>query len=93
VEKPATAHDSAKWVPLRYYLRVQRAKRQEITMSFRQVEGILGDGLPKPARKYPEWWANDAANEQARSWLDAGWHVRTADLAAETVVFEQEARP
>jgi hypothetical protein len=57
-------------------------------LSFRQIEDVLGDGLPKPARKYPEWWQNDAANDQARAWLDAGWQVREADLPGERVVFE-----
>jgi hypothetical protein len=81
---------AARWVPLRYYLRLQRAKGAELTFSFRRLEGILGDGLPKPARKYPEWWANDGANEQARAWLDEGWRVHAVDLATETVIFEQQ---
>ena len=82
---------SARWVPLRYYLRLQRAKGGEIALSFRRLEAILGDGLPRPARKYLEWWANDPANEQARSWLEEGWCVRSVDLAAETVLFERLA--
>lgn len=86
--KPAI-RDAAKWVPLRYYLRVQRGKAATLTLRFRQIEDILGDGLPKPARKYPEWWANDVATAQAQAWLEEGWHVAAADLAGETVVFEQ----
>ena len=77
-----------RYVPLHYYLKVQRARKQDLAMSFRQIEAILGDGLPKPARKYPEWWANDEANEQARAWLAAGWQVQGADLPAESVRFE-----
>ena len=84
---------AARWVPLRYYLRLQRARVPEIAFSFRRLEGILGDGLPRPARKYPEWWANDGANEQARAWLEEGWRVRAVDLATETVVFELAASP
>jgi glutathione S-transferase len=80
--------DPGKWVPLRHYLRLKRGRNQELALSFRQIEDVLGDGLPKPARKYPEWWHNDAANEQARAWLESGWRVREADLAAERVVFE-----
>jgi hypothetical protein len=80
--------NAARWVPLRHYLKLLRPRRQELAMGFRQIEEILGDGLPKPARKYPEWWANDAANEQARAWLEAGWRVREADLGAERVIFE-----
>jgi hypothetical protein len=80
--------DAAKWVPFRYYLRVQRAKAAALTLRFRQIEDILGDGLPRPARKYAEWWANDASTAQAQAWLEEGWRVASADLARETVVFE-----
>lgn len=84
---------SARYVPLRYYLGVQRKRRPELTLTFRQIEGVLGDGLPKPARKYPEWWANDPANEQARAWLEAGYRVRKADLAGESVEFARAEEP
>lgn len=85
--------DAGRWVPLRYYLRVQRTRGAEITMTFRQIEGVLGDGLPKPARKYPEWWANDATSEQAHAWLDVGWRVASCDLAAESVAFVRDEPP
>lgn len=81
-------NDTARWVPLRYYLRIQRRKHQTLTMTFRQIEAILGDGLPKPARRYEHWWANDPDSLQAHAWLDEGWLVASADLAAETVSLE-----
>jgi hypothetical protein len=80
--------DAAKWVPLYQYLKLKRARNQELALSFRQIEDVLGDGLPKPARKYPEWWDNDDAHEQARAWLESGWRVRDVDLPAERVIFE-----
>jgi len=76
-----------RYVPLHYYLKVQRVRKQDLAMTFRQIEAILGDGLPKPARKYLEWWANDEANEQAHAWLTAGWRVQAADLLAESIHF------
>ncbi len=82
-------HSAARWVPFRHYLKLQLARRQELQLGFRQIEAILGDGLPKPARKYPEWWANDPANEQAHTWLDAGWVVTAVDLQAEEVHLER----
>lgn len=78
---------AGRYVPLHYYLKVQRVRKQDLAMTFRQIEAILGDGLPTPARKYPEWWANDEANEQAQAWLTAGWRVQTADLPAESIHF------
>jgi hypothetical protein len=80
--------DAAKWVPLQQYLKLKRARNQELALGFRQIEDVLGDGLPKPARKYREWWSNDDANDQARAWLQSGWRVRDVDLAAERVIFE-----
>ncbi|HWE62423.1 MAG TPA: hypothetical protein VHB98_11985 [Chloroflexota bacterium] len=80
--------DATKWVPLRYYLRARRTRDPELTLRFRQIEDILGDGLPKPARKSADWWANDAATAQALAWLEVGWRVKSVDLAGETVSFE-----
>ncbi len=79
--------DSGRWVPLTYYLRLQRGRQPAVEMTFRQVEEVLGDGLPKPARKQPEWWRNDDAVPQARAWIDAGWRVDTVDLPNELVTF------
>jgi hypothetical protein len=83
-----SVNDAAKWVPLQQYLKLKRARNQELVLGFRQIEDVLGDGLPKPARKYPEWWSNDDAHDQARAWLHSGWRVRSVDLPAERVIFE-----
>ena len=87
-ESCMSLNTTARWIPLRHYLYLQHQRHQELTLGFRQIEGILGDALPKPARKYPEWWANDNASDQARAWLAAGWQVRCANLADEQVTFE-----
>ena len=79
--------DAGRWVPLTYYLRLKRGCQPAVDLTFRQIEAVLGDGLPKPARKQPEWWGNDAANPQAAAWLDAGWQVGEVDLAGERVTF------
>ena len=86
-------NNAAKWVPLRHYLKLQIGRHRELRLGFRQIEAILGDGLPRPARKSPEWWANDPANAQARAWLDVGWLVLSADLQAEEVLLEQVPQP
>lgn len=83
--------DAARWVPLRHYLGLKRGRTPELIVSFSQIEDVLGDALPKPARKYAAWWENNAANDQARAWLDAGWQVRAADLDTRQVIFEPVA--
>lgn len=57
--------------------------------SFAEIELLLGRGLPKSARKYRQWWANDASHTQAAAWLSIGWEVETANLTAERVMFRK----
>lgn len=82
-----------KYDPLAAHLRRQRVK--QVTMSFRDIERLLGALLPNSASR-PEWWANEAdprsRHVQCRSWLSAGYHaflVRGADR----VRFEKTAPP
>ena len=59
--------------------------------SFAEIEAILGFPLPASARKYREWWGNQAGagHSQARGWQDAGWRVWKVDLDEERVVFQR----
>jgi hypothetical protein len=81
------AQDASRWVPLTYYLRLKNGRQPALAMTFRQIEAVLGDGLPKPARTQREWWRNDAALPQAQAWLAAGWQVSEVDLSNERVTF------
>jgi hypothetical protein len=62
-----------KYEPLREHLASMPADIASVTMSFDEVEDIVG-GLPPSARKFRQWWANDSKVE-ARAWRAAGWHV------------------
>ena len=61
------------------------------SLTFRQVERIIGTALPDSARKprnYQSWWANDKTHVQAASWLDTGWNTNgKPDLAEERIRF------
>ncbi len=62
----------------------------EATLTFAQLEGILGAPLPAAAWTRG-WWVNDrVAAPQAHAWLAAGWVVRwvrrSGDQAAVTFV-------
>lgn len=54
----------------------QRADR-EFILSFAEIENIAGFELPKSARIYAPWWANEATHStthvQCRAWCDAGY--------------------
>jgi hypothetical protein len=80
-----------KYEPLTDHLQ-GRAPR-EWAASFTQIEKILGFKLPPSARRYREWWGNQAGagHSQARGWQDAGWQVWKVDLRGEKVIFQRRA--
>lgn len=64
----------------------------ETTLTFTEVETILGFPLPPTARERSQWWANEAGNTrhvQCNSWTCAGFRVKNLDLTKESVVFER----
>ena len=47
-----------KYAPLQTYLKKLPASKQCVTLSFVEIEKIIGAKLPKSAFTYREWWAN-----------------------------------
>ncbi len=78
---------TSRYDPLRRHL----AERTEpvVRLTFAAIERILGVDLPKSARQYRPWWANEEAGTHvhARAWLDAGRRTANVDLNAGTVEF------
>ncbi len=78
----------SKYFPL--FSRLQRAAGAPVTMTFTQIEELLGASLPGSARVRAGWWSNRSQGAvQAVAWMDAGYHVQAVDLVAETVRFEK----
>ena len=79
-----------KYVALHKYLTERYA--DAVTMSFTQIEDVLGTELPAVARALPEWWTAASVQSenqtQAQAWALAG---RTAEpnLGAQIVRFER----
>ena len=50
--------------------------RGEFTLTFRQIEDVLGIPLPASASR-PQWWANvtGTSHSQSRAWQDAGFEA------------------
>jgi uncharacterized HhH-GPD family protein len=46
-----------------------------VTLSFEEIEALIGRSLPTSASKYGVWWANSATNPQSRGWMSFGWKV------------------
>lgn len=78
----------SKYYPL--FLRLQQAAGAPVTLRFAEIETLLKTSLPGSARTRVGWWSNRSKGAvQASAWMDAGYHVQSVDLAAETVQFDK----
>jgi len=78
--------------PLEKYL--FRQTGASVTMTFAEVERVIGCKLPPSAHKRNEWWSNNATNHsQAKAWLGAGFETTNLDRKAKRVVFRRIAHP
>jgi Txe/YoeB family toxin of Txe-Axe toxin-antitoxin module len=83
---------TAKYVPLARYLLNLAPPKRSVTLSFSQIEQILGpnETLPNSARRHRPWWANDTTGHvQASAWLSAGWRVAKVSFYNKSVTFEE----
>jgi hypothetical protein len=73
-----------KYGPLALYLRAVPSSTRELTLSFSEIERILGAPLPESATTYRPWWGNQKNSKsrpQAHAWLSAGFLVDTVNQA------------
>lgn len=64
-------------------------------LSFERIEAILGFRLPKSAREYQAWWANQVGegHVQSNAWLDNGWHTELLSLTGKHIAFKPVNTP
>jgi hypothetical protein len=69
---------TSKYEPLRENL--AKRPRGEFTLTFKQIEEILGFRLPQSAAR-PQWWANvvDGHHSQTKAWREAGFDAFLID--------------
>lgn len=75
-----------KYDPLCDYL--SKADKDNISLTFTEIEDIISDDLPHSARNHRAWWAN-GGHSQSHAWLNAGYSVIVVDFALERVIFEK----
>lgn len=76
----------SKYYPL--FAHLQQAAGEPVTLTFSQIEQMLGSSLPGSARQRAGWWSNRSQGAvQAAAWMGAGYHVAKVDLAAQAVRF------
>ena len=73
-----------KYIDLKNYLLY--SKKEQIHMSFNEIEQILGFSLPPSAYVHKPWWAN-GGHSQANAWLDVGYKVSNVNLKEKEVTF------
>ncbi|MEM9214269.1 MAG: helix-turn-helix domain-containing protein [Cyanobacteria bacterium P01_F01_bin.150] len=79
----------SKYHPL--FKHLQHCKDAEITLSFAEIEALIGDTLPASARVRRNWWSNRDSTSalQAKAWIHAEYHVKTTNLEEQQVTFQQ----
>lgn len=69
---------------------LQDQGRDEINLSFADIEQVLGMPLPQSARRHLAHWYGYEGTALGRAIRDAGWRAHQVDLTDETVTFIRE---
>ena len=77
----------AKYDPLQRFLSAQ--PEDACSLTFSQIERIIGASLPPSARRHRSWWGNDNTHVQAQTWMGAGWMADPPRLDEEIVPFRR----
>lgn len=78
-----------KYDPLRAYL--SESGLDSVSLTFLEIEKILGCALPDSAYEHRQWWGN-GSHSQAKAWLNAGYVTAQVSSSCGTVTFlRQEA--
>ena len=77
----------SKYEPLSAFLKLQM--RDEIPMTFSEIEQIVGSKLP-PSKRNRAWWSNNPDNSvMTKAWLEAGYKTVSVDIPGEKLVFRR----
>lgn len=63
---------------------LKKSRKREVTLSFDDIENVIGGELPKSARMYAGWW--DDSHSHSSAWINAGYKVKV-DMKNKTVKF------
>jgi hypothetical protein len=64
--------------------------RDEISLTFADVEQVVRMPLPHSARRHPTHWYGYEGTALGRAIRDAGWHASQVNLTDETVVLKRD---
>lgn len=71
------------------------ASQRTLTLSFSDIEGVIGDRLPPSAYEHEAWWSNSPSHPLAKAWRAAGWRRPRGgiNLQEQRVTLERLASP
>ena len=62
------------------------SKEKVVTLSFEDIEVLIGEVLPDSAYFHRAWWGNNnKGHSQAGAWLDVGWRIQSVDLGNKVI--------
>lgn len=72
--------------------RLARETQDQWEATFAEIESALGFALPKSARRYAAWWANQtgSGHSQTHGWRSVGWRTSSLDLKHQRVSFVRD---
>jgi hypothetical protein len=80
----------SKYSVLADYLRAQN--RDEVPMTFKQIERLIGQKLPA-SHRFRSWWSNNSFNSvMTRAWLDAGFASANVNMKDRKLTFRRVKR-
>lgn len=80
--------NESRYAALAIWLQSQPADERSVSVTFEQVENIIGGPLPESAYNHRAWWTNDSVSHiQSQKWLDAGWRVSYINMSEQRVKF------
>ena len=76
----------SKYAALEVHLR--ESGQDSVTMTFAEIEQVIGADLPPSAFKHRPWWSNNPSNSViTHSWLKAGYKTENVDMAGKKLHF------
>jgi hypothetical protein len=78
----------SKYTPLEIHLRKLRGS--SVSMTFDEIENIIGAKLPPSADIHRAWWSNNPSNGViTQAWLNAGYKSADVDMKGRKLVFRK----
>lgn len=61
-----------------------------ITMTFKQIEELIGNPLPSSAYNHRAYWSNTDTHSISKVWMQAGYMTTYVNLLSRKVIFERK---